>query len=102
MVNNPLNSAPRGREHGTAAESNGDLISVVKEIQETIDIYLEKAGEDEKERLLRTKELATRVLLDVTSTPKMKLNAMNIKLDRLLANQASLHAYPPPSQRSYA
>ena len=42
------------------------------------------------------------MLLDVTSTLKMKLNAMNAKLDRLLANQASPHAYPPPSQRSYA
>ena len=81
MVNNPLNSAPRGREHGTAAESNGDLISAVKEIQETINVCLEKAGEDEKERLLYTKELAIHVLLDITSTLKTKLNAMNVKLD---------------------
>ena len=102
MVNNPPNSAPRGREHGTAVESNGDLISIVKEIQETIDIYLEEAGEREKERLLHIKELTKRVLLGATSTLKMKLNAINAKLDHILANQASPYVYPSPPQRSYA
>ena len=32
----------------------------------------------------------------------MKLNAINAKLDRILANQASPYAYPSSSQRSYA
>ena len=97
MVNNPLSSAPRGREYGTAAESDGDLISIVKEIQETIDVCLEEAGEREKERLLRVKELTKRALLGATSTPKTKLNAINAKLDRILANQASPYAYPSSS-----
>ena len=86
MVNNPPNSAPRGREHGTAAESDGDLVSAAKEIQKFINVYLEKVGEDEKDKILHIKKLASRILLGITSTPRTKLNTINTKLDRLLAN----------------
>ena len=57
MVNNQQNGAPRGREHGTAAESKKDLVLILKELQKTIDVCLKQAREEQKEDLLHAKNL---------------------------------------------
>ena len=87
------NGPPKGRDHGTAAEFEREILSLTKEIQKSIDVCLQKAGKEVERELSSVKEKLLQLERTALRAPNKEIHK---KLDQILKNQASTTATKVP------
>lgn len=92
------NGPSKGRDHGTAAEFERDILLLTKEIKKSIDVCLKKVEREVERELSMAKEKLLQLEEIAQHAPDGEIHK---KLDRILQNQASENPTKAPL-RSYA
>jgi hypothetical protein len=92
------NSPSKGRDHGTAAEFEREILSLAKEIKNSIDVCLQKVEKEVEKELSLAKEKLLQLERIALHAPNTEIHK---KLDRIIKNQASENSTHAPT-RSYA